>query len=254
MQEIFNIILLSIIQGVLEFLPVSSSAHLTLANQILSVANFKEVKFFLELATFSATFVYFYPLILGQFMGLLKTRKESVMFFINIAVALIPFMLAFFLMPKYVMKYKNIGLFLLLGSIFMLIAENLYKKNKQTLLDVSTKQALCVGFFQIFSMFSGFSRSGSTICGGMIAGLSRATAVRFSFLISLPLTFTSLIYDFRKIEITSLTYDLIGFACSLFIASFAIRMCFRFLSNHSLYYVILYRFMLAIVVLSPSIL
>lgn len=245
MQEIF-IIIASLVQGVLEFLPVSSSAHLSFVESYLRIEDFKNIKFFLELATFLVVLFYFRGFIVGALIGLFsESKKDSFVFFAKLALPCLPFAIAF---PFLHNSFQNISLFLILGSILMIISEIIFKKRGFTvgnLNDISFKQAFLIGCFQVLAIFSGFSRSGSTICGGLICGLSRSLAVRFSFLVSLPLTFASLCYDFYKIKPYVNSSSTLAFISCLIIASIAIKPCFKFLSSFKLTYFAIYRIFIA---------
>ena len=246
MQDIFNIIIIALAQGFLEFLPVSSSAHLLILKNVFNIKNFSELKFFAECATFLVVLFYFYSIILGQIIGVFKKQKASVYFFLKVLLSTLPIAFAF---PFLNNKFSNISFFLIAGSILMLIAERKQKDSTSTIFDVTFKQAFIIGIFQIFSIFSGFSRSGSTICGGLLCGLCKKVAIKYSFLISLPLTFCSLVYDFSKLKITNINQDLITFFACFCIGFFAIKICFAFLQKYKLFYFAIYRILLAIFIL-----
>lgn len=245
MQEVFDIIVLSLAQGILEFLPVSSSAHLKIINHLIGIKDFKQLKFFTELATFIVIFIYFLPIIKTNLKGVIKKQKLAIYFFLKIIISTLPFIFAFFFLHN---TFNNISLFLILGSLLMIIAEKTYK-GKSELLEINFKQAFFIGVFQIFSIFSGFSRSGSTICGGLICGLKRAAAVQYSFLISLPLTFCSLVYDFYKLNITNYQAGIITFISCFLIGFISAKILIKFLSNHKLYYFVYYRVALVILII-----
>ena len=251
MQEIFNIFILGLIQGILEFLPVSSSAHLGFASNLLNFEGLNKVRFFLELGTFLAILFYFLPLIIGELVGVFNKSKSSYLFFAKVLVATIPLAIVFPFLHKI---FANVSLFLILGSILMIVAEvvsgNFFKDKVNFIDNISLKQSFLIGFFQIFSIFSGFSRSGSTICGGLICGLSRRLSVRFSFLISLPLTFCSLVYDFYSTKFSLSYLQVFGFIVSFLTALFFIKFAFRLLSKIKLYPFAIYRILLAILIIS----
>jgi undecaprenyl-diphosphatase len=246
MQEFFNIFILGLVQGVMEFLPVSSSAHLTIISNLLTFEDFNKIKFFLELGTFLAVLFYFSPLIIGELIGVLNNIKSSHLFFAKIVVATIPFALAFPFLHKI---FNNVSLFLILGSLLMLLSEALHKEKTNFIAEITLKQSFIIGVFQIFSIFSGFSRSGSTICGGLICGLSRSLSVRFSFLISLPLTFCSLCYDFYSTKYSLSLWQVLGFTTSLITAFCFIKFALNLLSKIKLYPFAIYRIILAILIL-----
>ena len=243
MQEVFTTIILGFVQGILEFLPVSSSAHLKFFGTLLNNNN-DEVKFFLELATFTCVLFYFRSLIIGYIVGIFSSNKKpSIVFFGKIIISCLPFAIAF---PFLYKAFENISLFLILGSMLMLISEFIYSRfRKEELVSsldgISFGQSFIIGCFQVLSVFSGFSRSGSTICGGLFCGVSREIAVKFSFLISLPLTFGALCYDFYKIQPSWSSLNIFAFCFCFFVAFFAIKPCFKLISRINLGYFAFYR-------------
>lgn len=243
MQEFFTIFILSITQGVLEFLPVSSSAHFAILAKWIGITNFQEAKFFAELASFLCVLFYFRSVIIGHLLSPLK----SIHFFGKILISCFPFAIAFPFL-KSISAMGSISLFLILGSILMITSEYLYKKKKQVvgnLNSITYRQAFVIGAFQIFAIFSGFSRSGSTISAGLISGLNRGLAVKFSFLISLPLTFASLVYDFLKIQPSVNIESSYIFILTLLVSILAIKPCLKLLSKISLNWFASYRILLA---------
>lgn len=250
MQEIFNTLVFSFIQGVLEFLPISSSAHLKIASNFLNIKNAEELKVFLELATFFCVLFYFRNLIIGQVIGLFSEDKTSSFhFFAKVLLACLPFA---FVLPFVGGFYSNVSLFLVLGSVLMVISEFLYKRKNLLTEDINSityKQSLLIGCFQIFSVFSGFSRSGSTICGGLVAGLSKPLAVRFSFLISLPVSFSAIVYNFYSVSPSFNSINLLGFFACLLVACIAIKPCLNLVSRLSLNWFAGYRVLLALLLL-----
>jgi undecaprenyl-diphosphatase len=247
MQEIFNVIILSLVQGIIEFLPISSSAHIQIISNLIGAKNeVSNIKFFLESATFFVVLIYFFSLIAGNLIGMFKLQKSSFYFFLKILLATLPFTFAFVFLHN---KFQNLSLFLLLGSVLMLIAEKFKTEKVANIEDISLQQAFFIGCFQIFSIFSGFSRSGSTICGGLILGLNRSVAVRFSFLISLPLTFASLVYDFYKLKPEFSLIALFAFLFCFGVAIIVIKPMFKLLSNIRFYPFIIYRIILAFAII-----
>ena len=252
MQEIFTAIILSVIQGVLEFLPVSSSAHfLSFANNIANI-NKEEAKFFAEFATFLVTLNYFKSIIIGHIVGVFQKEKNSFSFFFKIIIASIPafFIFIFF---KNIFNIGNIAIFLILGSLLMIFAEVIFflTKNKQktiNLNEVTFKQAFFIGLIQVFSGFSGFSRSGSTISSALICGFSRSLSITFSFLISLPITFASIGYSAFKINPSINFINIFIFILTFLIASFAIKICFKVLNKYNLIYFAIYRILLSYII------
>jgi undecaprenyl-diphosphatase len=126
MQEIFITIILSLVQGVLEFLPVSSSAHLSITSSMLKLGEYKNIKFFLESATFLVVLFYFRSLLLGSLVGIFSqsSRKESCFLFLKLGLPCIPFAIAFLFLHNLI---ENVSFFLILGSVLMVLTEIKFK-------------------------------------------------------------------------------------------------------------------------------
>jgi len=133
----------------------------------------------------------------------------------------------------------------------MFLAEKYAKKNKE----LTTKKGLFIGLFQCLALIPGFSRSGSTISGGLFAGLSREEATRFSFLLSIPIVLGAGLKEFISIAhngflaINNLNI-FFGSLTAFVVGIFAIEFLMKFLKNHSLDIFIYYRVILSVVVLS----
>ena len=141
---------------------------------------------------------------------------------------------------------------LIVGGLFMLFAEKVSKEPRITDVDqLTVKEATLVGIFQVLSLWPGFSRSGSTIAGGLLLGLSRKAAADFSFIIAAPLMFVACSYDFLKIydklSMDDLAVFASGFVTAFIFAYVSVIWFLRFLNNSSLASFAYYRFLLAAV-------
>lgn len=199
----FHAILLGIVQGITEYLPISSSAHLILVPKFLGVED-PGLTFdvFLHLGTLFATLIYFWrdwAAILVGFADSMKARRfEGQWFFV--AVATVPALIAGVLLHKYIETVFRgnaiqattlvVGGLLLWGSDRLSRADLMIGK-------MTWKHALGVGVAQCFALVPGISRSGSTMTGGRLVGLDRASAARFSFLISAPITAAAVVFEMR---------------------------------------------------------
>jgi len=262
-MHILDAIILGIIQGVTEFLPISSSGHLIIARDILGWHGTNDLSFdaVLQLATALAIIFFFWKdiwkLIKTFFMMILRKpveKKDSVMIF-AIIIGTIPAIIGgLFLESKMESVFRNaslVAVILIIGSLVMYYAEKLAKKDS----DLSIKKGFYIGLFQCLALVPGFSRSGATISGGLFCGLNREEAARFSFLLSIPIILGSGIKKLADIILTSgatgISYmelivgSLTAFAVGLFIIGFLIK----YLKNHSLNVFIWYRLFLAAIIL-----
>ncbi len=204
-MNIFMAIFYGIIQGITEFLPVSSSAHLAIAQNIFNMENIESSHFtfdiLLHLGTLVAVFIVYYKDIfelvpafftmLGKvFKGKFKLSEytETERFVIFVIIATLPLVAAVFI-KDYVEILGNytkiIGGILLLNGVVLFISDKL-EKGTVTLENKKPRHALFVGLCQMCAIVPGLSRSGSTITGGLLMGFKREHAVKFSFILSIP--------------------------------------------------------------------
>ena len=232
-----NAIILGIVQGLTEFIPVSSSGHLILAREFLSVhGNDLAFDAVLQLATVLAVLVYFWK----DLWGLLYDWKKLKI----IILATIPAVVFGLLLEKYMETvFRNVllvAIMLAVGSFIMLLSEYFSTKDKQ----LTLKNGFIIGLFQCLALIPGMSRSGMTISGGLFTGLSREEATRFSFLLSFPIILGSGLK--KLLDIPHIDASLsISFVVSFLVGLGAIHFLIKFLKNHSLRTFAWYRIILA---------
>lgn len=257
-------IILGFVEGATEFIPVSSSGHLIIVRHFLGLGEgglaFDAV---LQLATSCALLFYFWKDILNILKaifriatGKLVEQKEKIMVW-AIALGTIPAIIfGLFLEKSMDTIFRNINLValtLVLGSILFWYAQ----KVARTVLDtgsgkvLSVWRGIVVGFFQCLALVPGVSRSGATISGGLIMGLTQEEAVRFSFLLSIPILFGAGLK--KLLEVRHELFEA-GFGSSLLLGSvvafitgfFAIKFLITYLKNHNLNIFIWYRIAIAL--------
>lgn len=261
-MTIFDSIILGIVQGLAEFLPISSSGHLIIARDLFGWHGSSDLSFdaILQLATGLALVVFFWKdilkLIKSFFFIIFRKpvdQKDKTMIW-AIILGTIPAVIIGLLLQKYMeTTFRSAGLVavvLILGSTTMYLAEKFSKKDKQ----LSVWKGIGIGFFQCLALVPGFSRSGATISGGLFSGLNREDAARFSFLLSIPIILGSGLEQLLSIwKSGSLSHDwvniLSGSITAFIIGIIAIKFLMKFLKNNSLKVFIWYRIILAIVVL-----
>jgi undecaprenyl-diphosphatase len=232
-----NNIILGIVQGLTEFIPVSSSGHLILAREFLSVhGNDLAFDAVLQLATVLAVLVYFWK----DLWGLLYDWKKLKI----IILATIPAVVFGLLLEKYMETvFRNVllvAIMLAVGSFIMLLSEYFSTKDKQ----LTLKNGFIIGLFQCLALIPGMSRSGMTISGGLFTGLSREEATRFSFLLSFPIILGSGLKKALDIQTFDLSFGL-AFITAFIVGLGAIHFLIKFLKNHSLRAFAWYRILLA---------
>lgn len=252
-MNIWQSIILGIIQGLTEFLPVSSSGHLVIVPYLLGWDIPPQDAFIfdvlVQVATLAAVFAYFWTDFAAILGGLWQGLRERPVFQnpnarlgLKIVVASLPAGVIGLLLKDAVESAFNspaaTGLCLLVTALLLWIAERTGSRSRD-LAQLSWLDALVVGFFQALAIFPGVSRSGSTIVGGMQRGLDRASAARFSFLMSAPIMLAAgglAAGDLMQIPHLSqlLPTFLPGFAASALVGYFSIRWLLGFLTHRSL--------------------
>jgi len=248
----FESLILGIIQGLTEFLPISSSGHLEIVKAIFGSEAVGEESLFLTLAlhvgTALSTIIVFRQDIMVLLKGICSSKKnDSHAFALKIIISTIPAVLVglFFEKQISVLFDQNlilVGSMLLLTGIILFLAQRTPKTTKK----VSNQKALLLGLVQAVAILPGISRSGSTIAGALILGIDREKAARFSFLMVLPLIFGSMaksLLDFEGIpEQLELTPLLLGFFASLITGIFACKWMIALVKNSQLIYFSFYCF------------
>lgn len=200
---VFKVAIVAIIEGVTEWLPISSSSHIMLFDKMVGLNftnEFKEVFLVvIQLGAILAIIVTYFNL-LNPISGKksYKERKEAWELWGKILVASIPAGILGVILNKVIdSKLENFIVIsttlILYGAIFILLEKFMFNKNKkakvQKINEISYTDALKIGGFQVLSLIPGTSRSGSTILGGVLSGFSRSVATEFSFLIAIPVMF-----------------------------------------------------------------
>ena len=214
----FEAVTLGALEGVTEFLPISSTGHLILASHLLGLeqtAAHKAFEVAIQLGSILAVFVLY-------FQRLVHDRT----LWYKLAIAFLPTGILGFLFYKHIKALfgvETVSIMLIVGGFVFLIVEWLRRGKSVTagedLSTLSYKDALIIGLFQSLSMVPGTSRSGATIIGGLIAGLSRKSAAEFSFLLALPTMFIATGYDLAKHH-QEMAFDDLVMLISAFVTAF----------------------------------
>jgi undecaprenyl-diphosphatase len=191
-------IILGLVQGVTEFLPVSSTGHLILARSLLGASETGALAFdaMLHLATALAVLVYFRRDIgtlihtLLRYVGMLPVGGRDVSLLFAVIFGTIPAVIVgVFLEEAMETAFRSpllVAAALVAGSVLFTAAEYTYRKPSQAKKQITVQKGVLIGLFQTLALIPGMSRSGSSIAGGMFVGLSRIEATRFAFLLSIP--------------------------------------------------------------------
>lgn len=272
-MSIIDAIVLGIVQGITEFLPISSTGHVTLAGKLMNLISDKNPEQWtsflaiIQLGTLLAVLIYFWKdiiIILKDFFTEnLSSRKKFAEQSQNsklgwfIIIGSIPIFTLGLVLKELIEGPLTKNLYVITGSILVFavilaIAEKLASFKKE-MKDISVKEALLIGLAQVFSLVPGSSRSGVTITGGLFVGLTRETAARFSFLMSIPAVFASglfQLYEALEYLDNSMIINLIIATIFSAISGYlAIDFLLKFLKKHSTFVFIYYRFALGILIL-----
>jgi undecaprenyl-diphosphatase len=235
-MTIIDAILLGTLEGLTEFLPISSTGHLIMASHLLGLEQTNAHKTF-EVA-----------IQLGSILAVLflfaKRLLVDKMLWVKIIIAFLPtaiFGFLFYKTIKALFGIETVAIMLIVGGFIFLIVEYFRRNHDdskdKTIDDLSIKEALTIGLFQSLSMVPGTSRSGATMIGGLFAGLSRKSAAEFSFLLAIPTMFVATFYDLYKnrSEMIIDDYSLlaIGFITAFVVAFFTVRAVMNFLTTHT---------------------
>lgn len=259
---ILHALILGFVEGVTEFLPISSTGHLILAGQLLGF-NGEKAKVFMiaiQLAAILAV-VFEYRAKLGHVATTLTTEAASRRLVVNLMAGFLPAAVLGFLFYKEIKGYLFnpivVASALVIGGFLILWAERRrHVISTETVDDLNWRRALAVGFAQALAMIPGTSRSGATIIGGLFLGLSRRAAAEFSFFLAIPTMFAATAYDLYKnwhlFDAGDIPLFAIGGAASFASALLAVRTLIRFVSRHDYTLFAWYRIVFGGVVLATA--
>lgn len=237
MNIFLALFLLGLLQGLTEFLPVSSSGHLVLFSKIFGIEESLFLSIFLHVATLLSIIVVFHKDI-WQII-----RHPFSKYTINLFIATIPTcIIALILMP--VVKLAFVGSALpvcfAISAVLLLLTDILKKKKPET--DIDASSAFLIGIAQGFAIFPGISRSGSTISAGLLAGKRKGEVAKFSFLMSIPIIFLSLILEIYDCIMGKVVFNLniggliLSFITAFLVGIFAIKATIKLTEKANLKY------------------
>jgi len=252
-MTLFDSLILGIIEGITEFLPISSTGHLIVASEFLGLEQTNINKAFEVIIQFAAILAVIlnYPS---------KFTFSHINLWTKVLIAFLPIAIIGFIFSKQVKELFSIEIvawMFIIGGIVFLIVEKFYDEKATHTLDVENityKQAAWIGFAQIFALIPGTSRAGSSIIGAMLVVLNRKTSAEFSFLLAFPVMCATTAYDLLKhhdeILVGGNFLNLAtGFVVSFIIAFLAIKLFLKFLENFTFVAFGIYRIVFGILLL-----
>lgn len=256
---ILKALILGVVEGLTEFLPISSTGHLILVGDLLDF-NDEKGKLFeisIQLAAILAV-CWEYRVKIGEVIVKLPSRPEAQRFVANLIIAFLPAAILGLLFIKKIKQHLfhpvPVALAFIVGGVLILWAERRrHVVRVQEVEEVGWKDALKVGLAQALALIPGTSRSGATIIGGLFFGMSRKAATEFSFFLAIPTMFAATFYDVYKhreiLHFDDLGVFAVGFVASFVSAFFAVRGLLRYISRHDFSVFAWYRIGFGVVVL-----
>ncbi len=258
-----NALLLGVVEGLTEFLPISSTGHLIIVSDFLGLNDEKGKVFdiVIQLGAILAVCWEFRARFARAFSGLASDPVQQ-RFAMNLFVAFLPAAIVGLLFQKQIKAFLfnpvSVAIALIVGALVIFAVERWYKGHGAPRVtsvdDMTWKDALEVGLAQCFSLIPGTSRSGATILGGMLFGLSRQAATEFSFFLAVPIMFAATGYQLVKYRALLTSDDLapfaVGFVVSFIAALMAVKGLIRYVAHHDFRAFAWYRIALGAVVLA----
>lgn len=252
-MTIFDSIILGIIEGFTEFLPISSTGHLIVASEFLGIDQNSVTKAYEVIIQFAAIFA-----VVFNYKD--KFSLDKISLWTKVFVAFLPIGAVGFIFShqiKELFSIQIVATMFIVGGIIFLVVEKFFIPNETHLIDdveqVTMKQSLIIGFAQVFALIPGTSRAGSTIIGALLVGLSRKASAEFSFLLAFPVMSAVTAYDLLKhyhefSDANLLTLG-VGFIVSFVVAYFTIKLFLVFLEKFTFVAFGIYRIIFGIILL-----
>lgn len=249
LMTIIHAIILAIIEGVTEYLPISSTGHMILVSHLLGIAQNEQIKIFeiaIQMGAILAMFIIYWK----KFLDLELLKK--------LFIAFLPSGILGFLLFKYITALLGslwvVVATLIIGGFILIWAEKFYKMNKSKRIEeVDYKNALIIGFAQAVAMVPGVSRSGATIVSGLILNIERSIVAEFTFLLAVPTMTAATLYSLYKSR-DLLTGDYlstlaVGFVVAFIVAYAVVKVFLNYIKKHDFVPFGIYRIVLGIFVL-----
>lgn len=267
-MEILKAILFGIVEGITEWLPISSTGHMIILDDLIhlgvSADFYKLFEVVIQLGAILAVIILYFKTIFPW--GFKKTKedtKDTFNLWGKILVACIPAAIIGLLFDDWLDEHLYnsvvVSLMLILYGIIFIIVENknIGKKDTKSLKAITYKQALLIGGFQLLALIPGTSRSGATIIGGLLLGLSRSVAAEFTFFLAIPVMAGASLLKLVKyvadvgLTFTGLELSILGVSClvAFLVSLFIIKFIMKYIRNHDYKVFGWYRIVLGIIVL-----
>ncbi len=252
-MTLLHSVILGTIEGFTEFLPISSTGHLIVASHFMGIEQTSVTKAYeviIQLAAILAVFFTYKE----------KFTPRHIPLWSKVFAAFLPLAVVGFLFSKQIkalFSVEVVAVMFIVGGVAFIAIEKLYMPKHEPLVtdveDVTLKQALWIGFAQLFALIPGTSRAGSTIIGALLVGLSRKASAEFSFLLAFPVMGAVSAYDllkhYREFAASDITALLVGFATAFIVAVLTIRLFLAFLERFTFVAFGIYRILFGVLLL-----
>ena len=239
---IFVALILGVVEGATEFLPISSTGHLIIVSDLLNFDNSSHEVFeiVIQLGAIVAVVIEYRKKLTATLLGVTH-EKSAQDFLINLVIAFIPAAILGLMFHNQIKLYLfnpvTVSIALIVGGIAMIIIEKKMPKNVPLTNTIKKSQALTIGLAQCLALVPGISRAASTIMGGVISGLDRKTATEFSFYLAIPIIFAASMFDltinWNILTIKDLPIFTTGFIAAFFSARIVIKIFIKYVANHT---------------------
>ena len=263
--EILKVIFLGIVEGITEWLPVSSTGHMILVDEFIKLnmtPEFMEMFFVvIQLGAIMAVVCLFWDKLFPfEFKGGFKVKNDTMNLWFKIVVACLPAAVIGLLfddwLDEHFYNYQTVALMLIIYGILFIIVENYNKGRRSVINDLSQityKFALMVGVFQLLALIPGTSRSGATIIGAIMFGVSRGLATEFTFFLAIPVMFGASLLKVLKFGLvftgTEIAVLLIGMIVAFIVSMISIKFLTDYVKKHDFTVFGWYRIILGIIVI-----
>jgi undecaprenyl-diphosphatase len=260
---IIKSLILGVVEGLTEFLPISSTGHLILAGDLLNFNDDKAKLFTIVIQVGAILAICWeYRAKIGSVLSGLTSDRQAQKFVLNLVIAFMPLATLGLLFGKYIkaalFKPVPVALAFIIGAFVIIWAEKRdHKIRVESVDDLSPLDALKLGVAQAFALIPGTSRSGATIIGGLLFGLSRKASTEFSFFLAIPTLVVASLYDlYKHRDLLNVESDALSFAVGL-IAAFisallAVKGLLRYISHHDFIIFAWYRIVFGVVVIASA--
>jgi len=251
-MDILQAIIIGIIEGFTEFLPISSTGHMIVASEFLGIEQSAVIKAYEVIIQFAA-------ILAVMLLYREKINLKEIVLWQKIMAAFFPLAIVGFLLKDWVKEFfvtSTVAWMFIIGGIIFIIVEYFHQDDKsvaQDVEEVSWSQALWIGFGQIFSLIPGTSRAGSTIIAGMLSGVNRKASTEFSFLLAIPVMMAVSGYDllkhYKDFMGADMTAFLVGFVVAFVVAYATIKLLIVFLQRFTFVAFGIYRILFGAILL-----